>query len=128
MKNNILVSLSLIIFLICSCSKKEKGTARVKPVKDFVFDTISINDTMTHVFDVKNISDEDLIISKVGTSCGCTAAVISDSVVRPNNSAQVRVEFIARKEKTGDIKNSIVLRTNTEPPFTVFYIKGFVKE
>lgn len=117
----------MILFFVYSCTKKE-GIAKAAPVKDYVFDTISINDTVNHVFDVKNISDDDLIISKVGTSCGCTAAVISDSIVRPNDSAQVRVEFIARKEKTGDIKNSVVLRTNTEPPFTVFYIKGFVKE
>lgn len=127
MKNKLLVLFTISLLIMWSCSKTE-GIAKVAPVKDYVFDTISINDTVTHVFDIKNISEENLIISKVGTSCGCTAAVISDSVVRPNNSAQVKVEFIARKEKTGDIKNSIVLRTNTEPPFTVFYIKGFVKE
>lgn len=126
MKYKILLSF-LITLLLISCKEKENKYAVLKTVKTYNFGTISINDTLTHVIDVKNISEKKLEISQIGTSCGCTGAIVSDSIISKNESAKIKVQFIPKKNQIGEINNSIVIEANTNPPYTTIYIKGTVK-
>ncbi|RTY95898.1 DUF1573 domain-containing protein [Flavobacterium sp. GT3R68] len=126
MKHKIILGLFVITTMSCNRSKSEYAT--LKTEKTFDFGTISIHDTVNHVFEVKNTSDKKLEISQIGTSCGCTGAIISDSIVSKNESAKIKVQFIPKKDQVGQINNSIVIEANTNPPFTTIYIKGTVKE
>lgn len=42
---------------------------------------------------VKNIGNEKITINHVGTSCGCTAAVLSDSSLNPGEQTAIKIEF-----------------------------------
>lgn len=117
----------LIFFIVVSCKNKTQKFAIIKGKKTFFFDTISIGDTVNHIFEIKNVSNKELKISQIGTSCGCTVAKLLDSVISKNETAKIKIEFIAKKDKIGRINNSIVLEANTNPPYTVLYINGFVQ-
>lgn len=127
MKKNIFFTL-LLFFIFISCSSSEPKIAKLKTNKIVDFGTISLNDTITHVFEIENISDVELKISEIGLSCGCTGATISDSIIKKHEISQLKVQYIPRKEQLGKVNNSIVIEANTNPPFTVLYLNGFLKE
>lgn len=117
----------VILFLLISCSKKEATFATIQTDKEFDFGTIAQKDTVNHIFKIQNTSDSPLKISQIGTSCGCTGAIISDSIISKNDFAEIKVRFIPKKEQTGKISNSIVVEANTNPPYTTLYLNGTVK-
>lgn len=49
---------------------------------------------MVHkVITLKNAGADSIIIKKVSTSCGCTAALLSDSVLAPGQQTEVKIRF-----------------------------------
>jgi len=46
---------------------------------------------LTHVFVFKNEGDETLKIKRVKTSCGCTAALLSDKDIAPGEKGEIKV-------------------------------------
>ncbi|HUI29843.1 MAG TPA: DUF1573 domain-containing protein [Candidatus Acidoferrales bacterium] len=42
---------------------------------------------------LKNLGNEAIKITNVGTSCGCTAAMISDSTLEPGGQVRINIEF-----------------------------------
>ncbi|WMW77689.1 DUF1573 domain-containing protein [Flavobacterium sp. 20NA77.7] len=124
MRNKIL-SLMLGLVLLLSCKEVEES-AIIEVQKEINFGTIHSNESVSKVFKIKNISTTNLIIKNIKTSCGCTVAKLSDSIINPNDKVELKVKFVASKEKIGKIKNSIVVESNTNPVFTVLYLKGNV--
>lgn len=124
MKGNFFI-LGIILFFVVSCSDKSKYSI-ISATKEINFGTIHANEKISKVFKIKNISATDLVIKNVKTSCGCTAAKLKDSVVKGNETIDLEVNFVASKEKIGNVKNSIVIEANTSPIFTVLYLKGNV--
>lgn len=118
----------LLCFTLISCVNKTKSeTATLIVEKEFNFGKINSNDTIKHIFKIQNISDVELKISKIGTSCGCTAAIVSDSIVASKQFAEIEVRFIPSKEKYNQkINNSIVVEANTNPIYTTLYLEGEV--
>lgn len=125
MKNKFIIFLITIVLSI-SCNKQEPKFAIIETEKEFNFGAIAIGETINHIFKIKNISKKTLKITQVGTSCGCTAAIINDSIADCEEIAILKVRFVADKNKKGKINNSIVIEANTNPPYTVFYLKGSV--
>ncbi len=58
-----------------------------EPVSDF--GSVEQGTPVTHVFQLKNTGDATLRISNVKSSCGCTAAVVSEHDVPPGGEARV---------------------------------------
>jgi hypothetical protein len=58
-----------------------------QPVADF--GSVEQGTPVTHVFSLRNTGDTILHISQVKSSCGCTAAVVSESDVPPGSEARV---------------------------------------
>jgi hypothetical protein len=72
------------------------GQPKLSFVESSVLDAGKIYQTgnpLIKIFLIKNIGNKPLQIYQVRTSCGCTAALISDSVIAPNKIARLRVEF-----------------------------------
>ena len=44
-------------------------------------------------FQLENTGDQPLRINNVRTSCGCTAALLSDSVINPGAKSEIKVDF-----------------------------------
>jgi hypothetical protein len=81
---------------------------------------------ITHTFEFKNTGEEDLIISKVKPSCGCTAAIPSATRVAPGNTASITASMNP-KGKFGH--QSVTVRASTNDatnPSQVFKITGMI--
>lgn len=86
-----ILSFFIILSVLTSCKKNQPEIALIEAEKEFDFGTITLNDTVKHVFKIKNISDLPLKISKIGTSCGCTGAILSDFIIDKNEFAEIEV-------------------------------------
>ena len=73
-----------------------------------VMPQISKRDT---VFTFKNLGSEDLRILDVKTSCGCTAALASESVIPPGATGSINVKFDS-KTFTGHVTKTITVHSN----------------
>ncbi len=60
---------------------------------------------------IKNSGTDTLIISNVGASCGCTALLLSDDRIPPNDSASLLIALDARRF-TGKVEKLISFNTN----------------
>jgi hypothetical protein len=63
------------------------------------FGSIPPNAPVEKVFTVKNVGTKELDISNVTSSCGCTAALISDKKLAPGAEGQLRVTYDPRVNK-----------------------------
>ncbi|MCA9726319.1 MAG: DUF1573 domain-containing protein [Candidatus Eisenbacteria bacterium] len=64
-----------------------------------------------HRFSFSNDGTEPLRIEKIETSCGCTAAAPTDSIILPGNAASIDVTFSTR-DFQGDVSKVVVIFTN----------------
>ena len=73
---------------------------------------------VTHIFAVQNAGEADLVISNLVTSCGCTRAELSSSVIPPGQRADLTVTFDANFHPTqGEVTRLVWFATNdpTQP-------------
>lgn len=126
MKNNRLTVLLVLIFLI-SCEKELPKIAKIQFNKEINFGVINTNDTIVKTFYLRNTSSNLLKIKQVKTGCGCTIAKLKDSIIKPNSKAEIMVQYVADNDQKGEINKSIVIDANTNPNFTVLYLKGRVE-
>ena len=68
-------------------------------------------DRLTHVFVVKNAGGGTLIIDRVTTSCGCTAAVLKKKEIPPGSQGEIEVTFDTN-HRGGDNKKTISIQSN----------------
>ncbi len=67
---------------------------RVLEGNDISFGTFYQTGEMVHeLITVKNLGNEKITINHVGTSCGCTAAVLTDSSLNPGEQTEIGIEF-----------------------------------
>ena len=129
MNNYCKVLLVIMIIILQSCKDSvEKSTiAKVEIIdKEFNFGQISMKDSTSFIFTIKNKSKTPFKISKVGTSCGCTTTKYTKDSINLNEVATI--ELLFKPNQIGTIEKSIVVEGNTDPPYNVFYIKGDVVE
>jgi hypothetical protein len=73
-----------------------EGVALAKldlPTTSYDFGRIPKRPDMAHVFAVQNTGTADLEISNLVTSCGCTTARLSSSIIPPGQRADLTVTF-----------------------------------
>ena len=73
------------------------GTPKIK-FKETAWDfgKIKQGDVASHEFVFANEGDDTLTIEKVSTTCGCTAALVSDRSIPPGKSGKIEVKFDSR--------------------------------
>ncbi len=85
--------ISLLLF-ITSISLALTGGPKISaPEASFDFGEIVEGELVTHNFVITNEGDENLIISKVRASCGCTAAKPEKNELAPGESTSINVQF-----------------------------------
>ena len=73
---------------------------------------------VSHIFVLQNTGTADLVISNLVTSCGCTTAELSSSVIPPGYRADLTVTFDADYHPTrGEVTRLVWFATNdpTQP-------------
>jgi hypothetical protein len=96
------------------------------------FGKIAPDARVSHAFIAKNVGDEDLMISRIYTGCGCTATTVGDEVIppdgflkevitlKPGESIEFVVEFDAAAEgRVGAMSKYVQIFTN-DPTKAVF--------
>lgn len=87
------------------------------------FGVLPQGSTTTHTFSVKNAGNKPLKIESVQSTCGCTVASPTNSILAPGELGQIQVTFDS-KGKMGDISKQIRVETNDPKHPTSFLTIG----
>jgi len=118
----------LCTFLVgCKQESKKIKNTEIFTNKEINIGTVSKEDTVRFNIEVINPMNEDLIIKKTSSSCGCTLVNIKDSIIKPNNKTQLKMEFIPGVNRKGNVSQAIVVEANTTERFHEVIIKANVK-
>lgn len=94
----------------------------------FDFGEIFQGEQVPHVFSFSNTGDEILSIDRVNSSCGCTAALISEKTLAPGGKGEVKVSFDSTRFR-GQVTKTVYLYSNDPvQPVMQLFVKGNVKE
>ena len=86
--------------------------------------SINFHDSARLQYILSNKGDALLAIKSVGTSCGCSKAYFSDSIIQPGARVELRVGYKATD--TGQFKKHIVIETNSAPIYKTLVFTGRV--
>ncbi|MEA1939606.1 MAG: DUF1573 domain-containing protein [Candidatus Caldatribacteriota bacterium] len=79
--------------------------------EEWDFGNIKEDERPSHIFTVTNTGGEELIISRVRASCGCTATMLSSDHILPGKSVELKTTFNPSGYKNL-VKKSIYIESN----------------
>ncbi|MBI5726590.1 MAG: DUF1573 domain-containing protein, partial [Ignavibacteriales bacterium] len=86
------------------------------------FGVIQEGKIVDYTFAFKNSGKKDLEIKDIRTSCGCTAALVSQKLLKPGEAGTLKIEFDS-SNRFGRMSRTISVTTNeTEAPVKVLTI------
>jgi hypothetical protein len=96
------------------------------PQAVYDFGSVSQGQKVTHEFAVRNDGDSDLLIQRISPACGCTAASLSASAIKPGATEKIRVTFDTTGFYGSKTKSVHVLTNVPNDPEFVLRLKGEV--
>ena len=94
---------------------------------EYHFGEIFQGESVSHVFTFSNDGDAPLVIDRVKSSCGCTAALLSSKNIPPGGQGTIRATFDSSRFRDS-VHKVIMLYSNAPGKGRVqFSIKGVVK-
>lgn len=83
--------------LLIAGPARASGEPKIK-FKETVWDfgKVKQGELLTHEFVFANEGDATLVIERVSTSCGCTAALVSADKIQPGKEGRVQIKFDTR--------------------------------
>lgn len=109
MKRIILLYLLLLGQTVCSAD--EKGPQVFVPRSAIDFGQVLSGEAVKATFEIHNQGGAPLEISRIGTSCGCTTALLDQPVVGPGETARLQATF-ATTGRRGKQAKEISFHTN----------------
>ncbi len=95
---------------------------------DFNFGQIFKGQKVEHIYEFENRGKDILTIGKVKTSCGCTAALLTNNTVPPGKTGEIKATFNSGS-RTGNVTKSIsVISNDPERPSYKLTISGKIIE
>jgi hypothetical protein len=91
------------------------------------FGSATEGDRLTYVFKVKNAGTGTLLIDRVTTSCGCTAAVLKNKEVLPGAEGQIEVTFDTNRRGGENHKTITILSNDPSSPRAELEIRANVE-
>jgi len=89
------------------------------------FGKINEGEEVKHVYRFTNVGDEELVISAVRATCGCTVPRWDRKPIPPGESGEIEVKFNSKNKPGNQIKN-VTITANTNPPETILTFKAQV--
>jgi hypothetical protein len=89
------VVLGVIGIILPASAAGKQARAKFKEVA-WDFGKIKQGEILTHEFVFTNEGDAPLVIEKVATSCGCTAALASEEKIGPGKEGRIKASFDSR--------------------------------
>jgi hypothetical protein len=97
-----------------------------KPVYDF--QKTEQGTTLTHSFMFRNTGNEPATIERVGSSCGCTVANVSERVIQPGKTGEIKASFDSSDFSGPITKEIFVYVLGLQKPAYTLTLKGVVIE
>lgn len=118
---------ALCLLLAVNASAQETKKAVISlPVKEYNFGTIKEGDgKVSHVFEIKNVGDAPLVLTRVMSPCGCTVPSYSKEPVAPGKSTKLTVTYDPTGRVYPFVKTISIYSNGKEGP-EVITIKGEV--
>ena len=79
-----------------------------------------------HRFVLKNAGDTPLVIQRVKSSCGCTAAMVSSKTIPPTGQTELRVRFNSKNFRGRVTKKVAVVSNDPQQPKKYFTLQAHV--
>lgn len=102
----------VFIFFNLGFASAKTGPKISVDTKYWDFGTVKEGEIKEKSFAVINIGDEDLIIRKVFTNCGCTKANISSKRIAPKGKAELKVVYDTKGKSLGKDDKDIYIVSN----------------
>lgn len=117
----------LSFFVMNEASAQSGKQAKIEAkVTEHDFGTFKESDgDVSYVFEVKNVGDAPLVITRVMSSCGCTTPSFSKEPIAPGKTGQVTVTYNPTGRVYPFVKTISVYSNGKEGPL-VLTIKGEV--
>lgn len=107
-----LVAAALLAAGAASGRTEEQKTPRIRVEPEtFDFGKALPARTLRKEFTLSNFGDAALVIENVSTTCGCTAALASDTKLAPGSSTMLRVTLETRSY-SGKLERQVLVRSN----------------
>jgi len=121
-------SLVLAVFLAAPYYAHAAGPKVVLSTEEWIMGNIYQWSNPSTTVEIKNVGDEELKVLDVKASCGCTAVVLSDKVVKPGGKAELKIDFDSINSL--GLMRKIVKITTNDPvtPEKIIKIVGFIKK
>ncbi len=91
------------------------------------FGRVISGELVRHSFKFTNKGQEDLLLVRVSSSCGCTVPNYSKEPIKPGHKGLIEVIFDTRGRK-GFQSKTITVTTNTTPTKTLLKIKANIHQ
>lgn len=116
-------------FLLASVVSALAGAPAVAvSAPDFDFGTVYQGENVRHAFTFTNKGSAPLVIEKVSSSCGCTAALASAKSLAPGESGEIQASFDSTRFR-GSVSKTVYLYTNDPAqPMVQLQLRGNVRE
>ena len=105
------LGLALLLILPAALGGAEAAPRLTLDPESWDFGRTLKNRVLEKQFTLKNAGAADLVIDKISTTCGCTAALLSEKTLRPGKSATLKVTFETR-DFEGRVERKVLLRSN----------------
>lgn len=96
--------------------------------KTFNFGSITQGESVDHVFQMKNIGKSDLVIHKTKASCGCTLVNPSKKVLKPGETAELKVRFNSHGKLNRQNKSITIITNDPSQPQATLRVTGNVNK
>lgn len=77
------------------------------------------------VFEFTNTGNEELVISQVKSSCGCTVPEKPNGPIAPGATGEIKVKYDTKR--VGPIRKTVTVYSNATEPIKALKIKGVVE-
>lgn len=116
-----------LILLFAGLSTAQAAPQIVVDNLNYDFGEILQGEQVEQVFRFRNAGDQQLLLTNVRSSCGCTAALLSATRIDPGGIGELRTTFDSTSFK-GAIQKTITVDTNDpQHPLVSFAVSGNVK-
>ncbi len=122
----ILAALALALFLASPAAAAEPKIETDRT--EINFGQIFQGETITRAFAFRNAGDAPLNIEQVKTSCGCTAALLSNSTLAPGESGEVSTTFDSTRFRGAVVKTIYLYSNDPKQRVIQLHLRGTVQE
>jgi len=92
------------------------------------FGKVNEGEKVAYTFSFENKGSLSLQIKDVKTSCGCTAAVVSESTLKPGQNGSIKVEFDTKNRSGRNSKSITVVSNDPKEPNKILTIYADIQK